>query len=249
MSGNLVTVINLSVTVFALLLVFVLPGFTLSYFLLPKNDFNLLERFFITITASIAISSILGFVIIIIKGNLQAGVLFYSLLIMSIFFTIGSFFRKKRNEANESLFDNWEIFKSKTIFYFLTYLFILVCLSSIVVRSPVELENISAHITEFYIDPNYIEDLIQGDFQKDGKVKIPLVVVNHEGEPTNYEIDFVQDGIAILNYPKILLTDGAKWEKVLTVPINETGPNGKLDIFLYKENGERIAHLRLWLEQ
>lgn len=249
MSGNIVTIINLAETLFALLLVFVLPGFTLSYLLFPNNDFDLLERFFITITASIAISSISGFVIILIKGNLQAGILFYALLMMSLCFTIGSIFRIKGNEANENHFDIWVKFKSKTIFYFLTYLVILVCLSTIVVRSPIGTEKIPSHITEFFIDPDYIEDVIQGNFQNEGKINIPLVVVNREGEPTSYEIDFVQDGLVLLNYPKFLLRDGAKWNQVVTVPIKESGPNKKLDIFLYKENGERIAHLRLWLEQ
>lgn len=249
MSGNLATIINLSDTAFALLLVFVLPGFTLSYFLFPKNEFDILERFFITITASIAISSILGFVIILIKGNFQTGILINALFIMSIFFTIGSIIRIKINKANENHFDKWEIFKSKTIFYFLTYLVIMVCLSTIVVRSSIGAEKISAHITEFFIDPNYIEDLIQGNFQDEGKINVPLVVVNREGKSTSYEIDVVQNGLVVLNYPNFLLRDGAQWNKVVTVPIKESGPNNKLDIFLYKENGERIAHLRLWLEQ
>lgn len=238
---------------FSFLIVVFAPGFTLCLWLFPRGTLDRLERVFLSVTSSIALSSLVGFGLLRIFGTLNAGSYVLAVSLLIIVFAIGalsrSLWRSHRRDASQRLVAHGESsplrLRSE---YLLVIPVAMILIISMRTLSPLPV-NPSFATSEFYISPQKLEQVLDMNLGGDGSLAVPVEIKNREGQEVTYRIETWADGKSkIGEIPEIAISSEAIWQGTIAIPSAASTELGFLDFRLFSSlRAYRVAELRLWL--
>ena len=240
--------------VLGILFVSFLPGYSLISFLFPKNgNINLSERLLLSFATSVAIVTLLGFILNYTPFGIHLEIMALILTVFIILFAILTYINRRSIDKSEAFNPEFkptvkgikkivekEDKVDKHLSIILTILIILtISMTTYAIVKPKPAEN----FTEFYIlgangMSNYPTTLNSGQ-----NASLTVVIVNHENEPTSYLMIFKSNGTKIAENI-ITLQNGQRME----LPINFTAGNpgqSEVEFLLYKKPDLQNVYLSL----
>lgn len=252
---NSITRIILSVPI-----VLFIPGYLTIGALFPKkDDIGTIERIAFSFGLSIAILSLLGFLLNFVFGirliPILVSICTYNLVLIYITFN-------RRRELPENLqfsikFDNisgivqeLNIPRDKIGLIVAAILLSSIALLAGMVNFIITTPSAGEKFTEFYILGQYGK---ADNYSKELKLGYPATilagVVNHEQSYVNYTLQIVLEKNIIFS-ENLLLNNNEKWQKNVTFSPDKKGKDMKLELLLFKENNFAIPYreLHLWVD-
>ena len=238
----------------AFLLVTFIPGLVLSYWMFPDHTLDFIDRFFIAIAASVALSSLIGSVLAFLPYGLNPLNFVVVIGPMIIVFALGYFYRsrhKKPNPDSNQLTppsvkpqvhrDEWKGY----LIWFMTVSVILILIHSLADTSLF----FRPKLTEFYFSSNFLKQLTVSPPKNEGQFAIPVQIANKEGQDRVYRVEAWTENAKIGEQSGIGVRDGKTWREVIIVDFSKLGGAPFIDLKLFSNTAEvPIAQLRLWLK-
>ena len=104
-----------------------------------------------------------------------------------------------------------------------------------------------SEITEFYIDPEQMDDILENAISSSSEIEIPLVIVNHNPETINYKIAIINENRTAYEKGGISVSSGDSWRGNVAVPRVIFKSSPYFDILLFANSTQLpVAQLRLW---
>lgn len=218
--------------VLGLVLVLVIPGYTLTTALFPQREgLDGIERLALTLGLSIAVVPLIGLILNYTPWGIRLSPIAVSLVIFIAFMVAVSSFRRARFAPADAFYLPFDspAFRTNA----------LVVLGAIAVMGGVialaSTLRPEEHFTEFYIlGPNgklegYPSELAPGE-----TFTLRLGVGNHEGEATSYLIEVPFEDDRLIETPEI--EAGKSWERVFTFRAPQAEGETKLAFELHKDD-------------
>ncbi len=74
-------------------------------------------------------------------------------------------------------------------------------------------------------------------------------IVNNGHEPTTYRVEIAIDGEKVGSLGPITLAHEEEWKETVSLSPIRTGPNQKVEFWLYKDEGEEVyLKTQLWVD-
>ncbi len=247
----------------ALGLVFVLfsPGYSLIAALFPrKSALSGIERVALSFGLSIAVVPLIGLALNYTPWGIRLYPILVSLLLFIVAMVAVAWYRRQRLVPEERF-----QFELRPKLYsvgrswtgqgrwdrILTILLVLAILGATGVLGYVIVKpKVGESFTQFYIlgpdgkAEGYPREMVLGE-----NASVTLGIVNNEHEPTTYRVEIAIDGEKVSSLGPITLAREEKWEEAVSLSPTKAGPNQKVEIWLYKDEGEE-AYLKthLWVD-
>ena len=236
---------------------FLFPGYALLSALFPRrNALSNIEWTVFTLGISIAVVSLIGIILNYTPWGLTVNTVLNTNAIFIVVAAVFAWFRRYRLNITERFVIQLNIklpltgtqnVTDKVISGILLFTILGAAVAMIYAyAAPKEGEK----FTEFYIlGPNgkavdYPQELYIGQ-----ESTVIVGIINREDDDTKYRISVEVDGQEKSALGPITLTDGEKWEQLISFIPDKVGDNLKLDFFLYKNEGIEpyLKSLHLWI--
>jgi hypothetical protein len=113
------------------------------------------------------------------------------------------------------------------------------------IKDPSALVNSS--ITEFYVSPQVVEQVLESIGTPQGEIEIPLEIVNHDPDVREFRIELFSGSEKISEKTAIIIAGGETWQGVLTAPGLIPNNSDRIDILLFNTPSQKpVSQLRLW---
>jgi len=229
----------------------IFPGYTLLSAISPKKgSFSGIERIALSLGLSIAVIALIG----VLFNYTPWGIGLYTTLIpITLFILIASgiaWYRQRKLPATECLsftvhlsLPKWGKTRSlDKALYISLAVALIAALGSLgyVFAVPKGGQSFS----EFYIlgsegkAEDYPQKVMLGE-----AVELTVGIVNHEYEPSSYQIDIRIEGTKVEEIRSPRLAHEERWEEVVSFVPQSPGKNQKVDFWLYKE-GNNVPYLK-----
>lgn len=198
----------------SIVLVFFAPGFSLTLILFPRSELDLLERFALAAITSVALSSLIGAILLMIPAALSSMIFTLLLVALSLLLAGGAWWRI-RPRSDKVIFAMFSLKKSLWIGSLvlggaLMSFIILGGQTSSGLHSPLR-------FTEFFLEPGRPGQVFEAEISEQGNLLIPVSIragLDHTG-PFLIEVYMEEEKL---------------WESsVFSMQVNETW-HGTLDI-------------------
>jgi len=232
----------------AMLIVMYIPGYVLSFVLFFGGIIDQLERAFISLIASISISTVICFVLLQTSQGLTASrfivvaVCTTGVLMSILLFRLW----RQRKKISPSIKGaiRWFLIKTSLI-----GILILITTISLGYALSDKAHN-AVDVVEFYMQPNEVVDFLHAREVRAKNYRLPIYIVNHAKNPGTYRIEVWANGKDKV-YESNLISVGVNeidQEKLDISQIWELRSKF-LDVHLFlKEYPDAIATLRVWLD-
>lgn len=233
-----------------LIIVLYIPGCALSYCLFPGRSIDRVERTFISASCSVVISSLIASLLTLVLKDLSRYTFSFTILCVNVVLICVAVLRNKsmiikkpryflENMYNGmiSLYNNH---KKHIPFVALVIVFVLIFTLTHHAHS--------LDLTEFYLHPGHIDEIINTRLDHRTSIDLPLEIVNHGTDSKIYYIETTVDDKNIWRSNVIIVDAHEKWSSIINVPIQKINPLQMLEINLKSnEGGDSVARLRLWI--
>lgn len=265
--------INVSRTILAVLIIGVLPGESLIYLLFGNSQLDVLERFYLTVLSSVAITSLIAFALSRTEAGLTGQALILAISLFVAFCLLAAWLRSQTLAGKSALaWREWakRLRQGKIRLSFRplapsparllaglgnwlllgTSLFLII--SAVIGLSTTDQ---SLALTEFYITPEYLSRQgVEYSVVNDSLV-VPVGITNKEGKPMSYRLESWLDGEQVIVQRSIVVNDGERWNGTVSLPLQALSNPQFVEIKLFgqqKSTAEKlepkpVAQLRLWL--
>jgi len=238
----------------AFLLVAFIPGLALSYWLFPGRELDYLDRFFIALAASVALSSLTGSMLALLPGGLNPLDFIVIIGLMIVVFVLGYFYRSRRKKPNAgsdpltSLTTKPQARRSVGGGY-LTW-GIIVSVIAITIHGLADPSPFfKPKLTEFYFSSNFLKQLTVSPPKGEGRFAIPVQIANKEGQDMTYRVEAWAGDKKVGGQSGIKVQDGRVWPEAIIVDMSQANKSSFIDLKLFSNTTEApIAQLRLWLQ-
>lgn len=251
---------NVLITIFSLILVLFVPGYSLTAALFPKkNVIDGLERIVLSFGFSIAFAPLISVSLNYTPLGIRLQPIIISLTIFIVSMSIIAYIRRSKLSENErfnidyhyyfnSILQSFKKESGKDKILSIT-LVIFIIFAVITTAYAMVIPKEGEKFTEFYIlgsngnVTNYPTNLTAG---QTGNVTVE--VVNHEYSTVNYKIIVKLDNQTISN-KSITLSSNQRYEEPFTFVTYRYGQNRELEFLLYKLPDENNVYrsLHLWI--
>ena len=233
--------------VLSVLLVFILPGYTISVVLFPSPLLSIIERVVLTIGLSLVLTIFSGFLLYSLSFPLQVETWAFSLGMEVIVFGIVAVFRRsqlpKFKLKRESDIRNLASKVSLPTIgqFFLFGLSAMLVLGSFILAQNIAASEPNTEVVQLWILPGKTGE---------GVREIQIGAMINDNAPREYYLWLGRDDFTIKEWPLLVLKPGERWENVITIDNNLPG-KGPLDVYLYSYEQPDIPyrHVTLWLDQ
>jgi len=231
------------------LFVLYVPGYTLSYWLFPRHTLDNLERVFVALTTSIALSSLVGFSLLRFWGQHQLLRFVLVMTILTIIFSIGGFWRN-RSQVSKLFNHSFRPSFLLKFSHYLALLLILLLLVAIAISGAwLVYQPTTTGLIEFYIPPQNLPTLLKNPINPEGLLAIPVRITNQAASAVTCRVEARVDGQKMWELPGIVINTGETWQETITIPwLKSTKPSWvELDLFSNFSNTP-TAQLLVWME-
>ncbi|MGB9980542.1 DUF1616 domain-containing protein [Methanobacterium sp.] len=247
-------------TIFGLILILFMSGYSLISFLFPKkNDLDNIERIGFSFGLSIAITVLVGLVLNYTSFGIRLIPSLIFLSALTILLSVFAYIRRLKVPIGER-FDikigkqfkaAKELLKvdSKTDKILAVLLICSMLFASITIIYTIATPKQDAKFTQFYIlGPNGKADNYPTNLTYGETGNITVGIINHEYTDVSYKMVIKLNNIPIKE-ENITLSNGAKYEKPFTFSIYNDNKNQKLEFLLYKLPDDKYIYqsLHLWI--
>jgi len=241
-------------TIIGFLLIIFLPGYSLIATLFPRNDdLGWIERVTLSFGMSIAIVTLLGFVLNYTPFGIRFAPLLFVLSTFTISLSLIACIRRLKLPAEERLRVPFERLKFNLGQSVLDKVLSIVLIASIIGSSAtltyiMVKPKMGERFTEFYLlGQNGTASYFPTDLKVGEEGKVIIGIVNYEYENINYRLEVSFNG-SLIYEKQIFLIENEKWESPFTFKATEKGENLKLGFILYKDQQkEAYRTLHLWI--
>ena len=231
-----------------------LPGLALSYLLFSPARLDKLERLWIAFSSSIALSSLLASGLIIILGQFSPMNFITGILILTIGFASAALWGIYLTKNTLRSFISFVVsikFSKQLLLVAVLFIFLLFARLVEFPGTANQVDDLSASvpsgITEFYISPGELENILEDSIGSSSEIEIPLVIVNHNPGSMDYQITIINNDQNVYEKGGITVSSGDSWRGNVVVPRMENTSSPYFDIFLYANSNQvSVAQLRLW---
>lgn len=257
MPPEILLLVSVARNLASFLIICCLPGLAASYLLLPSTRLNPLERLFVACCSSIAISSLLAAGLILIHGQINPVNFFVGLLTLIAIFAAAALWRKYLDKLEIHLlstfspdirrkFTNSRWLLAGLVIFSLSFLLVVkISRENDPIKDPSALVNSS--ITEFYVSPQVVEQVLESIGTSQGELEIPLEIVNHNPDIREFHIELLNGSEKISEKSEIIVAAGETWRGVLIVPGLISDNSDRIDILLFNTPSQKpVSQLRLW---
>ena len=226
-----------------------IPGGVLSYALFPKGALDWIERLFIATLTSIILSSLVCFVLLKTSVGLRPLPFLGTIVLLVCALGAVALVRQRKEVQGSynlavnvsSTVSSLRAFLPKTLSLLLVGVIASALSFFLTTRMPFA-------ITEFYISPDFLAQLQDGDVYSSGRVRLPVEIVNREGKRMKYRVEMWVSGEKVWAEEDIVVENQATSRLVIEGKLNAN--SRFLDILLLNADEERLeANLRIWLNQ
>lgn len=257
MTAEILLLISVARNLASFLIICCLPGLAASYLLFPSTRLKPLERVFVACCSSIAISSLLAAGLILIHGQINPVNFFVGLLTLIAIFTAAALWRKYLDKLEIHLLSTFspDIRRKFTNSRWLLAGLVIFSLSFLLVvqisreNDPIEDRSalVNSGVTEFYVSPQVVEQVLESIDTSQGEIEIPLEIVNHNPDMTEFRIELFSGSEKISEKTAIIIAAGETWQGVLTAPGLISNNSDHVDILLLNTPSQKpVSQLRLW---
>jgi uncharacterized membrane protein len=255
--------------ILALALLGFLPGFALSWWLFSKSRVDLLERFFVSAITSLVLSGFAAYGLIVSGMGVSPSGMVLLLGVITLIFTVGAVHARQWQGTLKQIVSNrWNRvlrrLRKDMPLAILSGVFgvAMIIGGAFHLRMAQNMDTLS--FTEFYISPsNLAVDGVSYAIEN-GTLKVPVTIVNNEGQDRVYRIESVISKdtgltagqmytimpILYADSPftdQIAVADLDRWSGIVSVELPDN-PVDFVEINLfYVESHEPYAALRIWL--
>ncbi len=229
------------------LLVFILPGYTISVALFPEILWSNMERIVFTLGLSF-VSSILGgiflyYVSVPLRGDTWS--LFLGLMVLSTGI-IGIYRRSRlskfptRRRGSDTIPVVYKFVYPPPFHIFMYGLSAIIILGAIVYSRKIAETQPATEIVQLWILPGDLIDI----------PSVEIGVMSNEFAPYEFSLWLERDGYVIQSWPQLALEPGKEWR--VTVQLDENLPGtGPLDVYLYLKDQPDLPyrHVIFWPDQ
>lgn len=231
--------------ILTIVVVFLLPGGALVLWLFPVATLDAIERLYLSILASIGITSLLTFTLTTrAYTGLDPQQLILVLLIITAICLPGAIIRSRKNLKRPS-----EFFRGTFIIWFVTGLAALT-LAGAMLGTALSAPAPASPLTEFYITPELLHDDGVAYTRIGNDVIVPIAITNKEGKTVIYRIESWLIDQKMNEQDRIVVDDTSTWQGKVSISLVDNPTADYLEIFLFR-NQEMLptAKLRLWLSE
>jgi uncharacterized membrane protein len=257
MSTDLLQLVSTARYLVAFIFICCLPGLALSYLLFPPSRLNFLERLFIACSSSIALSSLLAAGMILLVGRLTPVYLAMGILVFTVVVSIAALRREYLSHHRNSSFLRFALIstflRTKPVWLstaFIAFLLFFLFISFVPhtqISSLDQATSTTTGITEFYISPDSVDQVLASIHNTRRNIVIPLEIVNHNPENTPFRIEIRNRDQIFWEQSGIQVAVGETWRGTTTIPAQISKHAEYIDIFLYSNfSQEPVSKLRLW---
>jgi uncharacterized membrane protein len=227
----------------------------MSYCLFPGRTLDRLERFLVALATSVAISSLVGTILIYVTGNLQPSSFVPLLATLTAAFAVSGYARSRHASGRQSGAKTASFGLSRLGArvgpqHLVALLAAVACLAVAGKAAAVSTnQDPSLPLTEFYISPQYLDEMVDAEPDSGGLLQVPVEIANRQGGPMTYRILVLADGrVPIWEGEQIAVEADHTLRQHLRVPLPDSQGTAYLDLHLIAEPGDTVlAQLRLWL--
>jgi uncharacterized membrane protein len=238
----------------AFLLVAFIPGLAFSYWLFPGRALDYLDRFFIAIAASIALSSLTGSILAFLPSGLNPLNFMIVIGLMVVVSVLGYFYRSRPQQpypGSDQLTsqtrrppvrrNEWRSY----LIWGMIVSIIAILIHSLAAPTPF----FKPQLTEFYFSPNFLQQLTVSPPKNEGRFAIPVQIANKEGRDIVYRVEAWAEDTKVGEQSGIGVQDGKTWREAVIVDLSKVNKPPFIDLKLFSNAAEApIAQLRLWLQ-
>ena len=246
--------VKLLQAIFSFIFVLFIPGFALSYCLFPWRAVDGVERFLISTVLSVTISSLLAFIFTRLTLGLDPYNFSICLLSITVVFTMVALWRSSKISSKISLLAMMQGLRTRLSTQSIVYTpMLIVGIVVIIILSNVTIAHTNDHFispkTEFYIQPQYIEKVVEGRREGTDSVIIPLEIANNDTQQQTYRIEVRVDSVLVEQITAQIVNSADVMQTEISIPLMTKLGSSLIEIELYSENvpSRLIAQLRLWL--
>lgn len=243
----------------AILIIILVPGFTLFYALFPRAKMSSLESSFIAIFLGVGISSMVGVWTLQTGAVLEAGrYLPITLGLSGIFFFAGY---SRRNPPRDSITrptaqagaERYTSSVERTPWVaWISPLILLLIMAISIERNKISysIENSSLGYSEVYIAPTFLESVNARNLYSETGFVIPVVIENHENTQTEYRLAAFGEDRRALQELNFILADEEIYYGQIEIPMEDVETIRAVDLILYDaQTNEIMGELRVWLNE
>jgi len=256
--------INATRVILAILIIGVLPGETLIYLLFGNSQLDVLERFYLTVLSSVAITSLIAFTLSRTEAGLTAQALVLGISLFVAFCLLAAWLRSQTLAGKSAL--AWRSPKkyvlrpfpreklSKNFFsrplagvgnWLLLGTSLLVIISAVIGLSTTDQ---SLALTEFYITAEKLSRQGVEYSLVNDELVVPVGITNKEGQLVTYRVESWVAGEKVSTEHQIVVNDGEIWNGQVSVPSKAITSTNSVAIQLFREpEPQLIAELTIWL--
>lgn len=232
--------------ILGLLFILFFPGYTLISALFPKQeDLHGLERIALSFGTSIAVVPLLGLVLNYTPWGIRLLPVLVAISTFVIITSIIAWFRHSRLTSDRRFYVTLKTDMSgwKTMNAFNKGLTIVIAIAIIVAIGGLTFMVTSSQAnetyTEFYIlGPNGKAENYPRQLLFNEPAEVILTVINHEQQPSSYQIEIKMQDIIYDTVETGILSDGQKYEKRISITPKEKGESQKIEFWLYMNESD-----------
>lgn len=235
--------INAGWAILAVLIIGVLPGYTLIYFLFARSQLDVLEQFYLTVLSSLAITSLIAFTL----SRSEAGLTAQGLILgISLFvaFSLLCVLISRIVAGKPEISDQTLDYPSQSI-WLLLGMSLLMIISAVIGLSTADQ---SLGLTEFHITTEQLgQQGVEYSVLNDSLV-VPIAITNRQGEEIIYRVEGWAAGKKVSTQDQIVVNDGETWNGQLSVPLKSITNANSVTIQLFRKPVlQLVAELQIWL--
>lgn len=219
--GNAVSLLRAAI---AIIVVLYVPGRALAAWLFPHGSLDAVERSFVAVATSIALSSMTAAVLVVwVPGGLSAYRFLFAIGILTLACSAGAYGRRRNAAGAPGGQDAHGSGSSRLITALmnapkglaLPFLLLLVALGAMLVSRP------SLRLppkTEFYILPSDLDAVLAAQPNTPGELRIPVTIGNLDTRDVSYRIEAWDDEAMVSELRAIEVDSGAKRDVTVELP-------------------------------
>ena len=248
---------NATRIVLAILFLIFFPGYALMAALFTKKEgIGGIERVVLSCVLSIALVSLVGFILNYTPWGIRLEPILYSVASFILITSIIAWLRRSRLPEGERFATEFKVImpglgerlRDKVITITLV-VGILVSLG--ILGYVIAMPKAGETFTDFYIlgqegeAANYPTELNVGE-----EGRVIMGIINHEGKDVSYRVELIIGGKKGAEVGPVVLADEQKWEGVVNFVPEVVGENQKIEFLLYRDSELEpyLEPLHLWLD-
>ncbi|MDQ4077546.1 MAG: DUF1616 domain-containing protein [Chloroflexota bacterium] len=220
---------------FASFIILYAPGCALSYCLFPEKALDRVERVFVSIVASLALSSLIAVTLLKLAGGLTPTNFLLVVLALTGVFALG---------ASWQVADTSLVHSARTLFghpYHLALPLLFVLLLIAVSGGALFHTPSAADVTEFYILPDEMEEVLEGQWDGAEPLLIPVGIANHTSKTASYRIEAWEGNTKLWERPSVSVPSGTAWHSSISLPRSSLTHATDVRLLLYPDSSTAPA--------